>query len=94
MAGDPKSAGILCGNAEVAKKMPTLSVSWQCTCVHSEGNLPHLNPERWRHAMIRGFAKIIAAALFVAAVGAAIAPAPADAGPTKCYKCTGGWCCY
>ena len=44
--------------------------------------------------MIRKLARIIAAAMLVATVGAALVPAPADAGPRKCYKCTGGWCCY
>ena len=45
--------------------------------------------------MIRRLAKILAAVAVVAAIGATFAPAPADAGPTKCWRgAGGGWYCY
>jgi hypothetical protein len=45
--------------------------------------------------MIRKLAKILAAVAVVAAMGTAFAPAPADAGPTKCWRgAGGGWYCY
>ena len=44
--------------------------------------------------MVRNFAKILAAIAVVAAIGAGFASDPASAGPTKCWRGTGGWYCY
>lgn len=44
--------------------------------------------------MYSKIAKVIAAISFLGLVGMTTVAGDANAGPTKCWKCVGGWCCY